>query len=174
MLHFIAHDKPQDTDFFIRRHIFPGGYLPGLTETISLMAEQGLEILDIENLRRHYALKLPGRKILTPTGRPSMHLIPNDLTSASAASGGPTCTSAPNSSGPKTPFSGSIKSLFPRATPVPIPWIGRLFITNLFRQENVELSRMLQSAGGGFGVMAAAPEDVHPADAADGVTGILV
>ncbi|MBS0013449.1 MAG: class I SAM-dependent methyltransferase [Desulfobacterales bacterium] len=58
VLHFIAHDRPMDTDFFIRKHIFPGGYLPGLTETIDLMAVHGLEILDIENLRRHYALTL--------------------------------------------------------------------------------------------------------------------
>ncbi len=58
LLHFIAHDRPMETDFFIRKHIFPGGYLPGLTETIDLMAVYGLEILDIENLRRHYALTL--------------------------------------------------------------------------------------------------------------------
>ncbi len=58
LLHFIAHDRPMDTDFFIRKHIFPGGYLPGLSETINIMAEFGLEILDIENLRRHYALTL--------------------------------------------------------------------------------------------------------------------
>lgn len=58
LLHFIAHDTPKETDFFIRKHIFPGGYLPGLSETVSLMAEHGLEILDIENLRRHYALTL--------------------------------------------------------------------------------------------------------------------
>jgi cyclopropane-fatty-acyl-phospholipid synthase len=58
LLHFIAHDIAMDTDFFIRKHIFPGGYLPGLSETIALMAKYGLEILDIENLRRHYALTL--------------------------------------------------------------------------------------------------------------------
>ena len=57
-MHFIAHDRPYETDFFIRKHIFPGGYLPGLSETINIMAEYGLEILDIENLRRHYALTL--------------------------------------------------------------------------------------------------------------------
>ncbi len=58
LLHFIAHDTPMETDFFIRKHIFPGGYLPGLSETIALMARHGLEILDIENMRRHYALTL--------------------------------------------------------------------------------------------------------------------
>ena len=58
LLQFIAHDRAMDTDFFIRKHIFPGGYLPGLSEVIDLMASFGLEILDIENLRRHYALTL--------------------------------------------------------------------------------------------------------------------
>ena len=58
VLHFIAHDLSMETDFFIRKHIFPGGYLPGLAETIEIMAKHGLEILDIENLRRHYALTL--------------------------------------------------------------------------------------------------------------------
>ena len=58
LLHFIARDRPMETDFFIRKHIFPGGYLPSLTETVDLMAIHGLEILDIENLRRHYALTL--------------------------------------------------------------------------------------------------------------------
>lgn len=58
VLHFIAHDLSMETDFFIRKHIFPGGYLPGLAETIEIMAKHGLEILDVENLRRHYALTL--------------------------------------------------------------------------------------------------------------------
>ncbi|MCG8339472.1 MAG: cyclopropane-fatty-acyl-phospholipid synthase family protein [Proteobacteria bacterium] len=58
VLHFIAHDRPIDTDFFIRKYIFPGGYLPGLSETVDIMSTHGLEILDIENLRRHYALTL--------------------------------------------------------------------------------------------------------------------
>ncbi len=58
VLHFIAHDLAMETDFFIRKHIFPGGYLPGLSETIEIMARHGLEVLDIENLRRHYALTL--------------------------------------------------------------------------------------------------------------------
>ncbi|MFP4533215.1 MAG: class I SAM-dependent methyltransferase [Desulfobacterales bacterium] len=75
VLHFIAHDKPQDTDFFIRRHIFPGGYLPGLTETISLMADHGLEILDIENLRRHYALTLSAWAENFDANWPAIHAL---------------------------------------------------------------------------------------------------
>jgi cyclopropane-fatty-acyl-phospholipid synthase len=58
MLHFIGHVEPMETEFFIRRYVFPGGWIPSLSETLAEMRRQGLEILDVENLRRHYALTL--------------------------------------------------------------------------------------------------------------------
>ena len=58
MLHFIGHVGKRDTEFFIREHVFPGGWIPSLAETIVAMEDFGLEIVDIENLRRHYALTL--------------------------------------------------------------------------------------------------------------------
>jgi cyclopropane-fatty-acyl-phospholipid synthase len=58
VLHYIGHVGRYKTEFFIRKHIFPGGWIPSLTETLDLMEKQGLEILDVENLRRHYALTL--------------------------------------------------------------------------------------------------------------------
>jgi cyclopropane-fatty-acyl-phospholipid synthase len=58
MLHFIGHVGVRDTEFFIREHVFPGGWIPSLSETITAMEDCGLEIVDIENLRRHYALTL--------------------------------------------------------------------------------------------------------------------
>lgn len=58
MLHFIGHVGRRDTEFFIREHVFPGGWIPSLAEVIVAMEDSGLEILDIENLRRHYALTL--------------------------------------------------------------------------------------------------------------------
>jgi cyclopropane-fatty-acyl-phospholipid synthase len=58
MLHFIGHFGRYETEFFIREHVFPGGWIPSLAETIVEMERAGLEILDIENLRRHYALTL--------------------------------------------------------------------------------------------------------------------
>lgn len=58
VLHFIGHVGRFDTEFFIRKHIFPGGWIPSLAETIDVMEKHGLEVLDIENLRRHYALTL--------------------------------------------------------------------------------------------------------------------
>jgi cyclopropane-fatty-acyl-phospholipid synthase len=58
MLHFIGHVGVYETEFFIRKHVFPGGWIPSLAETIVAMERAGLEVLDIENLRRHYALTL--------------------------------------------------------------------------------------------------------------------
>jgi len=58
MLHFIGHVGTIDTEFYIRKHIFPGGWIPGLAQTIAAMEACGLEIVDVENLRRHYALTL--------------------------------------------------------------------------------------------------------------------
>lgn len=58
LLHFIGHIEKMETEFYIREHIFPGGWIPSLTETLDQMSANGLEILDIENLRRNYALTL--------------------------------------------------------------------------------------------------------------------
>lgn len=58
MLHFIGHVRRRDTEFFIREHVFPGGWIPSLADVIVAMEECGLEVVDIENLRRHYALTL--------------------------------------------------------------------------------------------------------------------
>jgi cyclopropane-fatty-acyl-phospholipid synthase len=58
MLHFIGHVGVFDTEFFIRKHVFPGGWIPSLAETITAMEDCGLEVIDIENLRRHYAFTL--------------------------------------------------------------------------------------------------------------------
>jgi cyclopropane-fatty-acyl-phospholipid synthase len=58
VLHYIGHIGHFNTEFYIRKHVFPGGWIPSLTQTLDIMEENGLEILDIENLRRHYALTL--------------------------------------------------------------------------------------------------------------------
>jgi cyclopropane-fatty-acyl-phospholipid synthase len=58
MLHFIGHVGARDTELYIREHVFPGGWIPSLAQTIATMEDCGLEIVDIENLRRHYAFTL--------------------------------------------------------------------------------------------------------------------
>jgi cyclopropane-fatty-acyl-phospholipid synthase len=54
MLHFIGHVGRYDTEFFIREHVFPGGWIPSLADVIVEMERSGLEVVDVENLRRHY------------------------------------------------------------------------------------------------------------------------
>jgi cyclopropane-fatty-acyl-phospholipid synthase len=58
MLHFIGHVGRFETELFIRKHVFPGGWIPSLADALVEMENCGLEILDVENLRRHYALTL--------------------------------------------------------------------------------------------------------------------
>lgn len=55
MLHFIGHVGRYRTETFIREHVFPGGWIPSLADVIVEMERCGLEVVDIENLRRHYA-----------------------------------------------------------------------------------------------------------------------
>ena len=58
LIHFIGHVGRHDTGFFIRKYVFPGGWIPSLADVIVELERAGLEVLDIENLRRHYALTL--------------------------------------------------------------------------------------------------------------------
>ncbi len=58
MLHFIGHVSEFETEFFIRKYVFPGGWIPSLACVIAEMERAGLEVVDVENLRRHYALTL--------------------------------------------------------------------------------------------------------------------
>ncbi len=43
---------------FIDKYVFPDGELPHLGDVTRMMAEHGLEVVDVESLRRHYALTL--------------------------------------------------------------------------------------------------------------------
>lgn len=43
---------------WIRKHIFPGGYIPTLSETIGAIEPTGLWVCDVEVLRLHYAYTL--------------------------------------------------------------------------------------------------------------------
>lgn len=58
LTHFIGHLGPTTTDTFVREHVFPGGWIPALSEVLEAMYQTGLEVLDVENLRPHYALTL--------------------------------------------------------------------------------------------------------------------
>ncbi|QUD89519.1 SAM-dependent methyltransferase [Phenylobacterium montanum] len=48
-------EPPGTTDPFIRKYIFPGGYIPSLSQVTAAVEKAGLWITDIEILRLHYA-----------------------------------------------------------------------------------------------------------------------
>ncbi|MBI3047438.1 MAG: class I SAM-dependent methyltransferase [Acidobacteria bacterium] len=59
LLHFIGRDVPRPLNAWIRRRIFPGGYAPTLAEVATrVIAPARMSILDVENLRLHYARTL--------------------------------------------------------------------------------------------------------------------
>lgn len=49
---------PGSTDKWTRKYIFPGGYIPAMSELVTALEQTGWEIADIEVLRYHYALTL--------------------------------------------------------------------------------------------------------------------
>ena len=48
-------DEPAGTNPFIARYIFPGGYIPALSEIMTAVERSGLVVSDVEVLRLHYA-----------------------------------------------------------------------------------------------------------------------
>lgn len=48
-------DGPSTTSAWLRKYIFPGGYLPALSEVLLAVERSGLWVTDIEILRLHYA-----------------------------------------------------------------------------------------------------------------------
>lgn len=56
VVHAIGRMAPKGgSDPWIRKYIFPGGYLPTLSETIAAAERSGLWVTDVEVLRLHYA-----------------------------------------------------------------------------------------------------------------------
>ena len=57
-LHFIGRNRSQPFSVWIRRRIFPGAYAPSLRESMEVLEPQNYSVLDVENLRLHYAKTL--------------------------------------------------------------------------------------------------------------------
>jgi cyclopropane-fatty-acyl-phospholipid synthase len=56
LLHSIGRNSvPGATNAWIRKHIFPGGYIPSISEVLPAIERAGLYITDTEILRLHYA-----------------------------------------------------------------------------------------------------------------------
>lgn len=55
LIHCIGRNAACPLDSWTTRYIFPGAYAPSLREMMDLFEEQAFSVLDVENLRRHYA-----------------------------------------------------------------------------------------------------------------------
>ena len=58
LLHFIGRNRPQAFSAWIRKRIFPGAYAPTLRESLEILERNNYAVLDVENLRLHYAKTL--------------------------------------------------------------------------------------------------------------------
>ncbi|MGF1612508.1 MAG: class I SAM-dependent methyltransferase [Gammaproteobacteria bacterium] len=58
LIHTIGRDRPAPNSPWIERRIFPGSYPPSLGEMRAIFEPNRLSILDVENLRLHYAKTL--------------------------------------------------------------------------------------------------------------------
>jgi cyclopropane-fatty-acyl-phospholipid synthase len=58
LMHFIGKNFPQPLHAWIRKRIFPGGHTPALREVMDVFEPHDFSVLDVENLRSHYAKTL--------------------------------------------------------------------------------------------------------------------
>jgi cyclopropane-fatty-acyl-phospholipid synthase len=58
LIQTIAQNQPSETNSWIRRRIFPGGYAPTLRQMTDIVEPFGFSVLDLENLCPHYAKTL--------------------------------------------------------------------------------------------------------------------
>jgi len=55
LIHTIGRSHPRVADAWIRKYIFPGGHIPSLGEMMAIFEPFRFTVLDVENLRLHYA-----------------------------------------------------------------------------------------------------------------------
>ena len=58
LIHSIGRNRPEPLQPWIEKRIFPGGYPPALSEMSRIFEPWNLSVLDVENLRLHYAQTL--------------------------------------------------------------------------------------------------------------------
>ncbi len=58
LIHTIGQNRSLPTSTWLQRRIFPGGYVPTLCEIADILSPYDFSILDVENLRPHYAQTL--------------------------------------------------------------------------------------------------------------------
>lgn len=54
LIHGITRQQGGAYNGWINQYIFPGGYIPGMTENLEHIVAAGMQVFDLETLRRHY------------------------------------------------------------------------------------------------------------------------
>lgn len=54
LVHSITGKNGGGHNTWLEKYIFPGGYVPGINELVECISKENFEIVDVENLRRHY------------------------------------------------------------------------------------------------------------------------
>jgi cyclopropane-fatty-acyl-phospholipid synthase len=55
LIHTIAQNRPDPTGAWTQKRLFPGGYTPTLRQMMDIFEAPGFSVLDVENIRLHYA-----------------------------------------------------------------------------------------------------------------------
>lgn len=58
LIHSIGQNRPAPTNAWLATRIFPGAYMPALSELLGVLEPCDFSVLDVENLRLHYARTL--------------------------------------------------------------------------------------------------------------------
>ncbi|EPH95563.1 Cyclopropane-fatty-acyl-phospholipid synthase [Enterococcus faecalis 13-SD-W-01] len=58
LIHGISRQQGGASNAWIDKYIFPGGYIPGVTELVGHITENQLQLIDMESLRRDYQMTL--------------------------------------------------------------------------------------------------------------------
>jgi cyclopropane-fatty-acyl-phospholipid synthase len=58
LLHSVGRNRPQPPNAWLEQRIFPGSYPPSLREMMDILEPYRFSVLDVENLRMHYARTL--------------------------------------------------------------------------------------------------------------------
>ncbi len=58
LVHFIGRNRPGVFSRWIRKHVFPGAHTPALRAALTVLEPKNYSVLDVENLRMHYAKTL--------------------------------------------------------------------------------------------------------------------
>ncbi len=56
LLHTLTHPREDPSNPWLEKYIFPWGYIPSVREVVWQLPEHGFHLLDVEDLRRHYAM----------------------------------------------------------------------------------------------------------------------